>query len=123
MKPFDVEKAKQGHPVCTRDGRDVEILKFDFKGSTGESLLGTIKNGAHEIPKTWSNSGRFDSMWGNSYDLFLKEENTIDFNTKKFDDIILEIEEWRRAGWEITYVEISLIEDDESWNMHIECFK
>jgi hypothetical protein len=74
MRQFSLEKAKQGHPVCTRDGRDVEILKFDFKSSTGESLLGIIKNGAHEIPKTWFNSGRLDSMWEHSCDLFLKSQ-------------------------------------------------
>lgn len=28
MKPFDLEKAKAGKPVCTRDGRRVEIISF-----------------------------------------------------------------------------------------------
>lgn len=32
MKPFDLEKAKAGHPVCTRDGRDARIICFDRKG-------------------------------------------------------------------------------------------
>jgi hypothetical protein len=32
MKPFDLEKAKNGHPVCTRDGRDARIICFDKKG-------------------------------------------------------------------------------------------
>lgn len=31
MKDFDLEKAKAGHPVCTRDGRDARILAFDIK--------------------------------------------------------------------------------------------
>ena len=26
MKPFDLELAKQGYPVCTRDGREVRIV-------------------------------------------------------------------------------------------------
>lgn len=30
MKPFDIELAKAGHPVCTRDGRAVRILCYDF---------------------------------------------------------------------------------------------
>ena len=34
MKPFDLELAKKGHPVCTRDGKDVRIICFDAK--TGE---------------------------------------------------------------------------------------
>ena len=30
MKPFNLEEAKAGKPVCMRDGRKVEILKFDL---------------------------------------------------------------------------------------------
>lgn len=29
MKPFNLEEAKAGKPVCTRDGRRVEILSFE----------------------------------------------------------------------------------------------
>ena len=29
LKPFDLEKAKQGKPVCTRDGKKVRIICFD----------------------------------------------------------------------------------------------
>lgn len=28
-KPFDLEQAKAGKPVCTRDGREVRIICFD----------------------------------------------------------------------------------------------
>lgn len=31
LKPFDLEAAKQGKPVCTRDGRKVRIISFDRK--------------------------------------------------------------------------------------------
>ena len=27
MKPFDLELAKQGHPVCTREGRKAERIR------------------------------------------------------------------------------------------------
>lgn len=27
MKPFDLELVKQGYPVCTRDGREVQKLR------------------------------------------------------------------------------------------------
>lgn len=33
MKPFDIELAKKGHPVCTKDGRKARIICFDVKGS------------------------------------------------------------------------------------------
>lgn len=32
MKPFDIEKAKQGAPVVTKAGLDVEIISFDASG-------------------------------------------------------------------------------------------
>lgn len=31
MKEFDLELAKQGHPVCTRDGRHARIICFNCK--------------------------------------------------------------------------------------------
>lgn len=33
LKPFDLEAAKQGKPVCTRDGRKARIICFDAKGN------------------------------------------------------------------------------------------
>lgn len=32
LKPFNLEKAKDGKPVCTRDGRKARIICFDKKG-------------------------------------------------------------------------------------------
>lgn len=29
LKPFDIQKAKEGKPVCTRDGRKARIVCFD----------------------------------------------------------------------------------------------
>lgn len=31
MKEFDIEKAKAGAPVCTRDGRPVRIICWDYQ--------------------------------------------------------------------------------------------
>ena len=35
MKPFDIELAKQGHPIQTRDGRPVRIICYDRKSHLG----------------------------------------------------------------------------------------
>ena len=32
LKPFDIQKARAGKPVCTRDGRKARIICFDTKG-------------------------------------------------------------------------------------------
>ena len=34
LKPFSLELAKQGKPVCTRDGRKARIICFDRKDNT-----------------------------------------------------------------------------------------
>ena len=34
LKPFDLEAAKEGKPVCTRDGRKARIICFDRKDNT-----------------------------------------------------------------------------------------
>lgn len=44
MKPFDIELAKQGKPVCTRDGRPVKILCYDFITSVKYSNNSGSKN-------------------------------------------------------------------------------
>ena len=36
LKPFDLEKARSGKPVCTRDGRKARIICFDYNGETGD---------------------------------------------------------------------------------------
>ena len=32
LKPFDIQKAREGKPVCIRDGRKARIICFDTKG-------------------------------------------------------------------------------------------
>lgn len=43
MKPFDLELAKAGHPVCTRDGRPVRILCYDFKSLENTPIMALIR--------------------------------------------------------------------------------
>ena len=36
LKPFDIQKAREGKSVCTRDGRKARIICFDYNGETGD---------------------------------------------------------------------------------------
>ena len=36
LKPFDIQKAREGKPVCTREGRRARIICFDYAGETGD---------------------------------------------------------------------------------------
>lgn len=59
MKPFDLEKAKAGAPVCTRNGLKVKILRFDVKNPNYQiAALVTDKNGI-EYYESYTKDGRY----------------------------------------------------------------
>ena len=45
LKPFDIQKAREGKPVCTRDGRKVRIICFDAKGDPCPIIALVEENG------------------------------------------------------------------------------
>lgn len=44
MKPFNLEQAKAGASVCTRDGKPVRIVCYDFKGYKNYPILALIES-------------------------------------------------------------------------------
>ena len=42
LKPFDIQKAREGKPVCTRDGRKVRIICFDAKRKDEKSIIALV---------------------------------------------------------------------------------
>ena len=71
MKQFNLELAKQGKPVCTRDGRDVEILKWDIKNSTYPII--SLINNEEVLFATEKGKSVCDNIQSCS-DLFMKSE-------------------------------------------------
>ena len=57
LKPFDLEAAKAGKPVCTRDGRSVRIICFN-RESIGFPIIALIKNGDTEGVYQFDDKGR-----------------------------------------------------------------
>ena len=55
LKPFDIQKAREGKPVCTRDGRKARIICFDRKGGT--PIVGLIQEDGFETVATFTESG------------------------------------------------------------------
>lgn len=47
LKPFNLEDAKAGKPICTRDGREVRIICFNKEGDF--PIVALIKEGNKEI--------------------------------------------------------------------------
>ena len=51
LKPFDLEEAKAGKPVCTRDGRKARIICFDMNSFNNHIIVALIteENGTESI--------------------------------------------------------------------------
>lgn len=65
LKPFDLEAAKAGKPVCTRDGRKARIICFNYKGDSNAypilALISTINSRGvpSEIIAKYTEDGRY----------------------------------------------------------------
>lgn len=80
MKPFDIEKARAGHPVCYRDGSKPSDIFFLTKPlCSGECTVTVTENGGL---KACYENGRY----------WLDEENSVY-------DLFLVGEEVKKEGW------------------------
>lgn len=75
MKPFDLELAKQGNPVCNRERKDVRIICFDRKAHA-DNLYSIIalhprKDGSEDI-YVHADDGKINTTGNSPYDLFMK---------------------------------------------------
>lgn len=58
MKPFNFAEAKSGKPVCTRDGRAVNIIKFNLNSEFPIVAVIRDKGGAEHI-ETYTKEGKY----------------------------------------------------------------
>ena len=73
LVPFDIEKAKQGAKVVTRDGRNVRIGFYDLKNK--EYPVGAVETNNGEGIIYFSKKGKYNPFEGESnLDLFIEEE-------------------------------------------------
>lgn len=76
MKPFDLEKAKAGAPVCTREGFKARIVCFDVDNDKFP-VVALIKDSinSNEYPVSLTKEGRFSYGEADSLkDLFMVVE-------------------------------------------------
>lgn len=60
MKPFNLEEAKVGKPVCTRNGRRVEIISFENPSNNNYPILAKVFFGKDNYEEfTFTESGTF----------------------------------------------------------------
>lgn len=59
MKPFDLEAAKQGHPVCCRNGRKARIICFDANVEKGKPIVALLYDGKdREFVRHYTEEGK-----------------------------------------------------------------
>lgn len=72
LKEFDLEAAKAGNPVCTRDGRKARIICFDAEND--KPIVALIYDCNRETVFQYLKSGRFFTGQINGYDLMMLPE-------------------------------------------------
>lgn len=72
LKPFDLEAAKEGKPVCTRDGRKARIICFDAKGD--KPIIALVEMGTAETPNNYPIDGKAISTKETPCDLMMLSE-------------------------------------------------
>ena len=94
LKPFDLEAAKQGKPVYTRDGRKARIICFDRKSETPIIALVTELDGIESIYSYHNNGMWYSPENTNGCDLMMlpeKKEGWVNVYKRK-DEYICENE-------------------------------
>ena len=87
LKPFDLEAAKAGKPVCTRDGRKARIICFDAK--CNKPIVALIYDCNKETVLQYLENGRFFVDQIDKYDLMMlpqKKEGWVNIYTS-FDGV------------------------------------
>ena len=75
MKPFDLEKAKAGRSICTRNGSKAIIVCFDADNDRFPIVALLKSDNGKEYPASFTKEGRFsDGEADSSKDLFMVEE-------------------------------------------------
>lgn len=71
MKPFNLEEAKAGKPVCTRDGRPARLIYQDLQGEYPFVFAITSKDGVNEKVREYNYSGQYYDSEESKHDLFM----------------------------------------------------
>ena len=58
LKPFDLQAAKSGKPVCTRDGRKVRIICFDSKNDPRRPIVALVEHNDNELLYEYTIKGK-----------------------------------------------------------------
>ena len=75
LKEFDLEAAKAGKPICTRDGSQARIICFDFLSIDDTPIIALVRlSETQEGIVCYRKDGRFLDSGDSPHDLIIKGE-------------------------------------------------
>jgi hypothetical protein len=78
MKNFDLEAAKRGAAVCTRDGRNARIIAFGYKGCGRKPILALIDMGDWEQSASHTERGEIIEDFKDASDLMMRDDDYLE---------------------------------------------
>ena len=97
MKVFDINMARQGAAVCTRNGNKARIICFDRKHSNRSPIIALVEIEGEEYVKAYTEDGAYTGMEDSIYDLMMapvKKKVWINFYKTKYDNILSDQITW-----------------------------
>ena len=87
LKPFDIQKAREGKPICTRDGRKARIICFDLKDKDYPIAAAVQNKDGDESIRTYTAEGIYDKGEISGFDLMMLPEKKEGWAVIKKSDI------------------------------------
>lgn len=109
-KPFDLEAAKAGKPVCTRDGKKVRIVCFDKVGAY--PIIALVQEVGMETCHFYSQDGKCADC-GNEYDLMMlceKKKGYVNIYSNMIHDTLEDADRAREDVNDSNYIETLEVE-------------
>lgn len=89
IMPFNVEKAKAGTKVCTRDGREARIICYDCV-KIDYPIVALVKSDNYEYTESYTIDGKYSTSIANANsDLMLVENEEDRQQFKPFDKVLV----------------------------------
>ena len=107
LKPFDLKKAREGKPVCTRDGRKARIICFDAKGDKPIIALVEAKGNKDALIE------EVERYFINGHSVFEVRETN--------DDLMMEPE--KHEGWVNVYRDFNVVHAKNVFDTREEALK
>lgn len=74
MKPFNLEEALSGKPICTRKGLPARILATDLKGRTQPIVVAILSEDGCEYVRNYAKDGKLFSTLETEDDLVMTSQ-------------------------------------------------